>query len=303
MTPALEVGEGVAEFHTSDISDPCLKHVQLRHDGKVIGDTPGALYRGQLFNDALGILYTRNAWDRPACEAAIVAASKGVEAKSKVENRPFTKAVAESLTTHNAEVLALVVQYAQRFAPRSDDKLIGVELPVRFTLEHERLDAPAEFASHLDLLYRRGDGRLVCPDFKLRKDSPSPAFLQRWPQGAIYWLAIRYGTVLVNDDWITFEEWPVMQWIDATNLAPYGKAYTHPGTGEVFKKGDVKPEGRIVLHAPFLPQGEQAARDMLAERVAMMRAGFFPAMPDVEGCGYCDARSGCPTFAGGKNDE
>lgn len=293
----------ISEFHTSEISDGCPMHVRLRLEGKLIGDTPGALYRGQLFNDALGILYTRKAWDRGACESAIVAASKGIEAKSKVENRPFTPAVKDSLTTHNAEVLALVVQYAQRFAPRVDDRVIGVELPVRFTLEHPALDEPAEFASHLDLLYRRGDGRIVCPDFKLRKDSPSPAFLARWPQGAIYWLAIRYGTVLVDGEWLEFGEWPVMQWIDATNLSPYGKAYTNPNTGESFKKGDIRPEARIVLHAPFLPQGEQAARDMLAERVAMMRAGFFPAMPDPETCGFCDARAFCPQFAGGPCDE
>lgn len=296
--------QAVQEFHTSDISDKCMKHVQLRHEGKIVGETPGALYRGQLFNDAVGILYTRNEWTRPVCESAIVAACSLIRERSKAENRPFTKAVDENLTTHNAEVLALVVQYAQRFPPLSGDKVIGVELPIRFTLEHERLDEPAEFASHLDLLYRREDGRLVSPDFKLREDSPSGSFLARWAQGALYWLAIRYGQVRVGgEDWISFGEWPLVQWFDAKNLAPYAKAYTNPHTGEAFKKGDVKPVERIVRTAPFLPEGEPALRDMLAERVAMMRAGFFPANPDPIGCGLCDARSGCPTYAGGASDE
>lgn len=295
--------QAVQEFHTSDISDSCLMHVKLRLGGKVIGETPGALYRGQLFNDALGLLYTRDKWDRPACESAIMDAAVGVAAKSLTENRPYTKAVGVNLTTHNAEVLALVVQYAQRFTPRSDEKVIGVELPIRFTLEHERLEEPAEFASHLDLLYRRADGRLVVDDFKLRDEHPSGAFLARWPQGGIYYLAVRYGEVLVDGEWLEFAEWPIVRWIDATALAPYGKAYTNTHTGEVFKKGDLKPAERVQRVAPFLPEGEPALRDMLAERVAMMRAGFFPAMPDPEGCQFCDSRAHCPTFSGGSHDE
>jgi len=288
----------LAEVHTSDLMDACPKRVQLRHEGKIIGETPGALYRGQLFHEAVAGLYQRNKWDRPACEAAILAAARVVAETAKRENRPFTEAVANGASTHQAEVLDLVVQYAARFHPMPQDKIIGCELPIRWTMEHPSLPEPVNFASHIDLLFRR-DTLLCVYDYKLRQDDPSRAFLARNPQLGLYWLMVRYGQVCIDVDadlWVAFGEWSAVAWVHAPALAPYGKAYTNTHTGEAFKKGDLRPADKVVRWCGFHPDQEGALRDALAERVGMMRAGFFPAIPDPVGCGLCEAWKHCPRY-------
>ncbi len=278
------------EIHTSDLTGSCLRQVQLKVEGKAYGETTGALYVGNVVHPALAWLHNHDRWDRSACEAAVLHGVKVCEAEAKQENRPLSPSVKEKRSDYMAESLELVVLYAQRLKPARDETIIGTEIPLRFTLEHESLDEPHEFATHIDLLGRNRDGVLVIDDWKTGKESPSFSYLSRNMQLALMWLGLLDGEILepTLGTWERLGERAIVQWIHIRSLKPYSKG------GNGFKKGDARPLEKIRFAVGFVH--EQRIRDELALRVRMVRAGHFPTNPDAIGCMLCDCKAACPSF-------
>lgn len=286
-----------ADIHTTQLTDSCDKRVELTLAGRRFGETTTALYRGQLWHEAAALAHTAGRWDRSGVTNAVLDAHIVVERKAKAENRPFSAAVEKGRNAVMAEVERLLLAYAERVAPRVS-KLIGVELPVRLTLDVD--GEPAEFASHLDLLFRDERGRLHLDDWKTGADSPSWQYLNRNIQLGLYWLALRHGTVLVDGDWLSFGEWPVVSWIHVNDLAVYGRKTTivnhETGEEETFEKGQARPLDRIVRTVPFDPAGEAALVEQLRLRVRMRRLGLYPMNPDPTGCMLCECHHWCPSW-------
>lgn len=281
----------ISEFHTSDLTGNCLRAVQLRHDGQVIGKTETALYRGSLFHEAVSVAYAAK-WDgKPESFMALGAAK--VDAEAKRDNRPVTDAVLAAMVDLRTECVELLKWYKERFVS-PDDKVIGVELPIRMTLEVD--GEPVEFASHLDLLRRTKDGILTLRDFKTGEDDPTGPYLARNLQLGMYAMAIRHGSIQVDGEWIEFGEWPLVEWFHVNSLLPYKRKTTDKETGEVLPAGSHRPVDKIVRVAPIDESKERVIRDEFALRVRMWRAGHFPTNPDPVGCLICQSRHACPHF-------
>jgi hypothetical protein len=294
----------ISELHSGDFTESCLRRVRLRHEGKVMGETTTALYRGSVFHEAVRILHVGRKWDRQSIGIAVTKAAAQVEAEAKANRKPLSPAVEEKKFTTQTEVEKLVQRYAGLLAPVVEaGSLIGCEMPIRLTLDVD--GEPQEFASHLDLLYRQTadeDKPLCLWDFKTGEDAPTRAFLSRNLQLGFYYLALRYGSVLVDGEWLEFDEWPSVWWIHANNLAPYKRAgkYTDLDGSEVeYKAGDMRPLQTVLHPCGFSPDKEEAIRAALVERVRMMRAGFWPASPDPVGCHICPSNRHCESFCEG----
>jgi hypothetical protein len=300
------------EVHTSELVAQCDRQTKLRRDGKSVAWTQTALYRGQLAHEALRIMHIRNAWSAAGCASCVDEAAVIVLAEAKKSNRPLSEAVARDESEIRAVVTKMAVQYAAQIGEpfAATHTIIGVELPIRWTFEHESLDAPAEFASHLDLLYRDDEGHLCCVDFKYRDDAPTSAYLSRNMQLGSYWLAIRYGSIRIDEEmdiWSEFGEWPRLAWLHLPCLMPYTRKTTaknDDGDEQTFVKGDRRPMRSILRWAFYEPKLEGALRDELALRIRMMRSGMFPMNPDPVRCHICDVNHACPAWSerNGSND-
>lgn len=292
----------IRELHTSDLTAACLRAVQLRHEGKVVGEMPTAMYAGNVFGEAVANLHRVGNWSPSPAEIRkmVEAAVAFVDATAEKENRPLTDAVKAGFSDTIADTCDLVRLYAQRFGSLfSASKLIGVEVPIRWTFAVD--DDPVEFASHLDLLYRDPNGILTVWDWKRREDAPTLAYLARNMQLNTYALAVRYGEVLIGSggeqEWTAMDEWPAVAWLHANNLWPYTRATTarEDGVEVQYKKGDHRPLNRVLYVNDFDPETESVVMDELATRVRMMRAGHFPTNPDPVGCHICGSKRWCPS--------
>lgn len=273
----------IADIHSSDLTAACLRAVQLRHEGKIVAEYTSALYRGQLAGEVLRRVHEgRWAGD---LSTAILDAHKAVEANAKAENRPITQAVEKNRTDTWAEVQKAVEFYRERFREYfARCKFIGCELPIRAEIDGR------QFASHLDLLFRDPEGQLCVWDWKWRQDSPTFAYLARNLQLAMYTLSVRHGAVMLDDDWIEFGEWPRIAWVHLPNLMPYGRS------GEWGKKGEHRPEEKIVRWLPAHSQWESKIRAEFALRGRMMEEDLWPTNPDPVGCELCESRMYCQPF-------
>lgn len=290
----------ITEFHTTHLSESCPRATLLTIQGKRVPEMTSALYQGQLAHAVIEELHRAGDFSEQAITAKMVFAAVKVEKEAAEEGRPFSDAVKANKPTLNAEVLEWVVQYAEQLAPKVTG-LVGVEVPIRFTLEHEDLDEPAEFASHLDLVFHDGNGPIVW-DWKSASDAPSYEYLRRNKQLAFYWLAFRHGEILHPDlGWVNMGQYPLVGWVHLRNLMPFKRASTDidHATGEEIKyqKGDRRPFNRVVRYIDFA--NERAIRDELALYVRMSRAGMFPTNPDPVGCTICECRTHCASFNGG----
>ena len=81
-------------------------------------------------------------------------------------------------------------------------------------------------------------------------------------------------------------------------MKPFGRKTTSKdadGNQVVYAKGDERPITSILREVNFLEDigvVEEMKRDM-ADRVEMMRSGFFPKSPDPVGCQVCEAQDFC----------
>jgi len=291
----------VTTFGTTDIGDPCPRHVQLRLAGEARGEYQTALYGGQLGHKCLEILYdgfkaTKILPDADEFEAAMAQATKIVVAMAEAERRPLSDSVVKNQKTIARDTLTLIVQYWERFAPRENEVVVGTECPVYLTIDVDGEEAV--FTSHLDLLIQdTTTGSLRVEDWKFGDEAPCQSYLARNPQLGLYWLSVRYGQVGIPDAlgepvWTEFGEWPDVYWVHMKNLKPFARKTTIGD--ETFVKGDTRPRDRILMRVVHHEDGEAALRATIATRVRMMRAGLWPAMPDKQGCRFCDTRRACP---------
>ena len=280
----------LTEIHTSDLTADCLARVELRHNGRAIGETPTALYCGNLFHESANLLLTKGGEIGQCIEDA----SKIVSAKAAEERRPLTKTVLEKRIGLNAEVMEWLVHFDHRIRSRYA-KIIGVEVPVRMTLVVD--GQPQEFASHVDVLFRDANGTLSIDDWKTGEDVPTLEYLVRNMQFGAYAHAAMHGEFLIDNEWTAFDEQAIVNWVHIRNLTPYTrKTKVAEGDAEkVYERGDVRPLQRIVFPAPII--STQAWLDEFAIRIRMARAGLFPTNPSPAGCFLCESRQWCPSMS------
>ncbi len=276
------------ELHTSDLTASCLRAVQLRHEGKVIGSSPSAMFRGNLIGELFRLCHERDFAEATIFQAANEAKNNCI-ARARDEHQPITAAVSDAIVPLVAEAAELAKWYGERVVPTLG-RVLGCELPIRWTMDVDGV--PVDFASHLDLLHRLPSGILGVGDWKAREESPTLAYLDRNMQLALYFLMVKHGEILLDGEWVAFDEWPLVSWIHANNLAPYKRS------GDGYKKGEHRPLERIVMGCGFEPAKESAIAEELALRVRMWRAGFFPTNPDPVGCFICPSRTHCTHFGG-----
>lgn len=293
------------EVHTSDLTADCLKSVQLRLEGKRIGETASAKFRGSLWHEARRLCYERGQWADVDLVSILAHAAWIVTEEAKATNQPLTDAVDAGWMKIAAELQPMLTQYGRVVAPRVV-KMIGQECPIRCTIDVD--GEPVDFASHIDVLYRNATGQLCIDDDKSQQEVPSREFLARNMQFAMYAYATKHGEIMVDGEWLRFNEWPILTWLHVNNLKPFGRKTTATETdwetGEVkeveYAKGDTRPAHRVLLNVPIDEGQDQRIMAEFSTRVRMMRAGFWPTNPDEIGCFLCDSKKFCPTFEGSK---
>ena len=273
----------------------------LRHEQKIRPAATTALFRGLLAGRALEFVHRGENYDsmRKGMGLISIALSREIEQ----EGRVLSDSVTKNMESIQDDVLKIVEQYTTRFMPLFDQcEFIGTELPCRISIDG------TNYASHLDLLVRDtnnvfgyGQGRLLCIDWKFRQDAPTKAYLSRNLQFFLYWLTIKEGSVMAYpavDGWVDYNEAPQMIWCHLPNMKPFGRKTTSKdenGNPVVYSKGDERPITSIFREVNFLDDLNvisEMKQDM-ADRVEMMRSGFFPKSPDPVGCQVCEAQDFC----------
>jgi hypothetical protein len=289
------------ELHTTDLTEPCLRKTYLRHQGRAFGEMSTALYRGCLWHAAV-----LRAHDPAFTLAdAVLLGAADVEREAREEGRPLTDAVVTNRPLILAEIENLLAAYRDRFLPTvASEKLIGFELPIRLVLDVD--GEPQSFASHIDYLARRANGRLVCRDWKTQEESPTAAYLARNIQLAMYYVAILEGEVMLPDgEWVAFGEHADFEWVHVNNLAPYGRAtksVDDNGEERQFAKGEARPLHTVVKFIDFDETKVGRIKSELELRARMWRAGMFPASPEPVKCFLCECRGSCGTYVKENNE-
>lgn len=285
----------IAEWHTTDLSSPCMQRVKLRHEGKIMPDVASAMYRGLLFHEAAKAAHVEGFdwyWDADRFV-------QNVQSSLDRERRVLTKVAMGGTKEMIDEAESLMELYEKRFrAYFAGSKLIGCETPIRAEFDG------VPFASHLDLLFRDPDGVLTVWDWKTG-DEPSFEYLIRNRQLACYAAAVEIGECMVGEDWIPFAEQPRVAWVHIDALKPYARATkaVDYDTGEEsqYVKGDLRPLDKIVRYIP--PVDIDKVTAFVVERNAMAEADFWPASPIADGCRVCESRKWCPTLIQEQNHE
>ena len=289
------------EVHTSDLTEPCPRRVELRLAGKRIGETTSALMWGQVWHEARAGCYAAGVWDELRAAGILIDAWNKCVAENIKNRMPLTEAVVKNESATKAEIAKYLAAYGERVAPRVK-KMIGQELPIRCTII---VDGEAvEFASHLDVLFRDHTGRLTLDDDKTGDEAPTMDYLRRNKQLGIYAYAIRHGTVWVDGEPVEFGEWPIVNWIHVPGMRTYGRKTTIKEvdftSGElverVYEKGEARPIERVVMTAPIHEQRAASIVSDFAQHVRMRRLGIMPAMPTKTGCFLCDSRVHCESY-------
>ena len=294
----------IAEIHSSELTGHCLRQTYHRLKGEVSGEATTALYRGLVAGRAIELLHNHDFVSDPS-ELTIEAASD-VQKNLLEENRALSESVERNRGDILSEVTISVELYRDRMSPMfGETKLIGCELPCRLTLPF------GEFASHMDLVVRDtgnvfgfGHDRLIVFDWKWRVDVPSPQYLARNMQFALYYLMTKKGSIRVTEnrgdfDWIEFGEDAVLGWVHLPNLAPYKrKTVTKDDKGEEreYFKGDLRPNNSIFKFVQYDKKQEEEIVNELAMRKKMIESDIFPLNPDPVSCRICDAEPFCNRF-------
>ena len=285
------------DIHSSDITEPCLRRVLLRHQNKCEPVAPTALFRGLLAGKALERLHFAGdvkPEDYPDMWGALVH-------ELSTEGREPSESVIRNKEDMIVQVDTTVCSYRERFMPLFDKcDVIGTELPCRVTFNE------INFASHIDLLARDTNGvfgygadRILCIDWKYRAEVPTRAYLSRNFQFAMYWLAILEGSVMTYpafDHWETLGENAQMLWCHLPYLAPFKRKTTckdADGNSVVYSKGDERPVNAIFRDVNFKTECIDSIKRDMTERVEVMRAGYFPKSPEPVRCTTCDSREFC----------
>jgi len=286
----------ISEFHTTHLIKTCLKAVQLSVEGKVDRRATGALYTGLLVHEALRLIHEQDMWENPAM--AVAEAVPLVDAKLIDENRPKSLATETNADDLQREALRMVEGYAVTFADEfADRRLIGCEVPVRLTLMVD--GQPAEFASHIDLLTQDAAGFVHLDDWKTGEESPTRAFLSRNLQLGMYYLCVQQGSLLLNGEWVSLLETPLVSWIHMRYCMAVKRKTTITDEGGhplELGAGEMRPRNAIVREVMIDNPG--AIIRAFETRVRMARANFYPATPSEVGCHLCESSRFCEHFEG-----
>jgi len=292
----------VTEFHSTDVVTPCARQLYHRHRGEVEASMSTALFRGLMAHEVMEEVHMGN-WNMEQMPSMIERAKTRTIAKAKDENRPLTDSVIENMQDITDDVSTVCSHYIHRQKDYfAQCKVIGVELPVRWTLQIEGLE-PIEFASHIDLLYRNPADEICVRDFKYQDESPTMAYLGRNLQFALYHFVIWEGIVKVHDGddgWVSFGEQPWMEVADLKNFKSYSRKTTvtdfESGQKIEYSKGDERPLANIIKTWRYSCDRDNDMKRELSIRPTLMRAGLWPTVPDKLGCHLCESKKWCPSF-------
>lgn len=269
-----------------------MRRVLLRHEGKVIGQCPGAMYRGILFHEAAQHLHTTG--ELPDMQAIDLAVRKTLAA----ENRVLTDSAATNADETCKEVGELIALYSTRFAEWfGASKIIGCEVPIRCAVEVDGEEV--QFASHLDLLYRDPHGILCADDYKTGDTAYDTEYAHRSLQAGMYYHALLRGEVFVGGELVSLAEEAHVCFVQVDGLWPYSrktKAKDDTGQEREFVKGDLRPLSSI--RRDVMVTNPQAIIDEFSTRVRMFRAGHFPTNPNSVACRICESAKWCPSWSG-----
>lgn len=282
-----------------------MKRVHLRLNGKRIGETASAKFRGSLFHESRRLCYDRGEWADAALIAILAEAAGTITKEAKATHQPLTDTVDKGWMSIASELQPMLTQYGRVVAPRVA-KMIGQECPIRCKIDVD--GETVDFASHIDVLFRNATGQLCIDDDKTQEDVPTREFLARNMQFGMYAYATKFGEIMVDGEWLRFDEWPILSWIHINHLKPFGRKTvskeTDWATGEVkeieYAKGDTRPASRVILNVPIDDGQAERIIGEFSTRVRMMRADLWPTNPDEIGCFLCESRKFCPTFEGSK---
>lgn len=307
---------GPAEWHTTDLSEPCRKRVQLRLLGRIDGETAGALWLGNAVHAAMELLWVHDdfaAIDEARIEQLCVRASHAADRKAKEEGRPLSFSMQpggnqETRIEQEKLLRSIVTNYTAAMTPlRGEMQVLGIEVPIRCTLEID--GEPTHFATHADLVWRDKKGQLHIDDFKTQDECPTRSYLARWVQGACMFVWTRNGTMTLDTpDFgimpLCMDEFPVVRWVHMRNFLPYKRSttVTEDGVRCTYAAGEARPLSKCILYPNFEPAFEARIVHHLCELVRMGRAGIWARTPNSQACHYCDSRNHCLSFGGFGND-
>lgn len=296
----------INEIHTTHLTAPCMRRVQLTAQGKRIGATETAKYRGLLAHKILQRWFTGNFKIgnfppdlAPGCHAEVVS-------DADKDNEPLSPSVLENATFIQAEVGRMCDTLTSRWIEHHHGwKCLGAELPIRWDMTLPGFGDPIPFASHIDLLFRTPNG-LAVVDIKTGADDPTAYYLTRNLQLASYFLAIKHGSLRMDDDldlWESFDAYPSVYWMHFNAVAPYSRktmSKDEDGNQREYKAGEHRPWTKIMRAVDFSPEMEHQILEDIATRVTMIYGGLFPASPDPVGCMTCDCNYHCPNYGRGQ---
>lgn len=295
----------IREFHTTDLTSQCMYHVKLRHEGKVIRQTSGALYSGHMFHSLAEAMHEEcKDWSDPSQLAWWIAECKDrvfaeCEDKLQSEMSPLTDSVKKRRDELLAEVEEWAINYVERFASYfSTCKWIATEVPMRATL----VDFDGEevnLATHCDLCLIDKVGQLRIWDWKTGADTPDMEYLGRNLQFGLMYLCVSEGILMLDKEfqiWTNIQQMPVMGWIDVRRMGPYKRGGTTKD-GRSYKKGDIRPFENICKQWTFSPTQEHEMKNEILQRVKMDKLGIYPKNPTITGCLVCSGNRFCDSYA------
>ncbi len=266
----------------------CPRQAKLRIEGKEHAQAETALVRGLVAHKCLEHgCSVAEAWD-------------AVMADLIDEGRAVTAAVAAGRETIESEVADVVLRYLGRIAPLMEE-LVGVELPVSIEIGVDGM--PVVFESHIDKLYigadpLTGERSAVILDWKWHQSAPTSAYLTRNLQLGMYQYAVMHGGLHVDGwPWSLPEDLPLAcYWVHLPHLKPYARKTTvnKDGADVTYAKGDERPMRRVCYAATVTDWGR--LEEGFAERVRMMRANFWPAIPEPTRCFICRSSYACAAW-------
>lgn len=300
--PAVAFAHGsgfmVKVVHTSELMNPCPRQALLRIEGKEHRIAQTALVTGLVGHAAL-----QGVTEEPELTTCTAVELAWDETARKLldEGRSMAAAVVAGEEDIKSEVQAIVDRYRATVSPMVT-RLIGCELPV--SLEVPVGDGePITFESHIDKLYigadpLTGEEAVVLVDWKFYGDGPSSPFIARSLQLGMYQYAVKHDGVMVGDWPFIMPDRPLRcYWAHMNYFRPYKRKQkvTEPDGEQVeYQAGDSRPMHRCMLNATVTDWDKLLAA--FAERVEMMRAGIWPAMPEPKRCMLCQSNYACDAW-------
>ncbi len=286
------------DVHTGDLTASCMRAVRHRWNGESSTEIAQATLRGLLFARATELILCDDVPAETAATEALTDVRMTCERDGQTISEGATRAIPEILE-HVGQALARWDDCMVHLGGGERPIVIGCELPIRFEIDVDGVVQP--IASHIDILLRQPrTGTYVIADTKWREEAPTQAYLTRNLQFATYWLGSQLGSIrFPNGHWYSVGE-AKLAWVHASYLRPVGRAvsWVDHETGEKheLKKGDARPMDKVVRWVPHSRMAKGRAEAEIADRVRMMRAGFFPTNPDPVGCHLCPCEQWCDRF-------